>query len=612
MAITFPNAVKAVGSGVASVTTSGVTTTSGSTFVIGCTFGQGFWGSIGSFTDSKGNTYTRTGTQAVEGVLFELAYCENGVGGAGHTATVTGSSGNDYPTAFFLEIAGAAAASYDAGATVKVADTSAPFSVTSNALAQADSAIVAISTSWEGGVVNQDITSGYTVLKEDDYGSYFGGAFGYKTVASAAAQTATTTGVTASTALGIFAFKAAGGGANTNVNPAQAEVSLTGPAPTIVRTAHQSVRPAPASVSLSGLAPAIVQNNNVQPAPAVCTLTGFAPAITQATVLSPAADTLTLTGLAPLLLQTAHQTAAPGAEALVLTGYAPTIINSSTPPAPTGLPGLDYEAAPSTRRAKFVSIKPPLQAALERRLPEPEDGEPTYSQMRVDDATGELIRAWAAGQGFQTVVDDLHVTLAYSREPVDLSGVQLLDGFAVPRTGRGLDQFGDAVVLTFTSARLTQQWQAIRDAGASWDFPDYQPHITITYEKGGAELADVRPYTGPIVLLDEERSALESGFDAEESPVVTAVAAGLVELQNEQLTPELVARLARQWRPAGEIAQNSTAEDLQLQYLRGVEAEKEAREAQAARDAQLVAARQRAKAKADDEEAIARAVALLF
>lgn len=270
---------------------------------------------------------------------------------------------------------------------------------------------------------------------------------------------------------------------------------------------------------------------------------------------------------------------------------------------------VDFEAAPGPRRAKFVSIKPPLQAALDRRFPDAEEAEPAYSQMRVDEATSALIRAWAAAQGFQTVADDLHVTLAYSRAPVDLSGVALLDGFSVPRAGRALDQFGDAVVLTLTSTRLTEQWQAMRDAGASWDFPGYQPHITITYEKGGVELADVLPYAGPIVLLDEERSALDSDFDAEESATDAAVAAGLVELQNEQLTPELVARLAQQWRPAAPIAPNISPQDAQLQYLRALMAEKQAQEAQAA---QLDEQRRRAKAKADDEEAIARAVALLF
>lgn len=259
MAIAFPNVVKAVGSGATSVTTGGVTTTTGSTFLIGCSFGQAFWGTISSFTDSKGNTYTRLGAQLVEGILVELAYCSNGVGGTGHTATVTGPGSADYPTVFFAELSGAAVASYDAGATVKASDSSAPYAITSGALTQADSAVVVLSSSWEGGVVNQGVSTGYAVVKEDDYGNYFGGCFGYKTVNSTAAETATITGVAAGTAMTIAAFKAAGGGVTVSPSGIASVAALGAPG------AGLTLAPAGAATSAALGTPTVAPTASVAP-----------------------------------------------------------------------------------------------------------------------------------------------------------------------------------------------------------------------------------------------------------------------------------------------------------------------------------------------------------
>jgi hypothetical protein len=62
---------------------------------------------------------------------------------------------------------------------------------------------------------------------------------------------------------------------------------------------------------------------------------------------------------------------------------------------------------------------------------------------------------------------------------------------------------GGAVVLQFKSRELEWRHEAIREAGASWDWPEYQPHITITYDPDGVDLATVEPYQGEIVLGPE-------------------------------------------------------------------------------------------------------------
>lgn len=99
----------------ATIATAGVTTqVSGSTFVMGMV-----WSTAATFStlvDSKGNTYTQVGTELTSAAVphARFYYCENGIGGASHTGTIT-ISGAATIDIFFLEITGAAVASFDLG-----------------------------------------------------------------------------------------------------------------------------------------------------------------------------------------------------------------------------------------------------------------------------------------------------------------------------------------------------------------------------------------------------------------------------------------------------------------------------------------------------------------
>lgn len=117
---------------------------------------------------------------------------------------------------------------------------------------------------------------------------------------------------------------------------------------------------------------------------------------------------------------------------------------------------------------------------------------------------------WAKSQGFtQTITpEDMHVTVAFSKAPVDWMKAgdaysHREDGGVVVRPGgpRLIEQFGEgAVVLAFNSSDLSWRHMALREIGASWDWPEYQPHITITYSAEGVDISKVEPYRGEIVL----------------------------------------------------------------------------------------------------------------
>lgn len=145
-------------------------------------------------------------------------------------------------------------------------------------------------------------------------------------------------------------------------------------------------------------------------------------------------------------------------------------------------------------------------------------------------------------------------------------------------------------------------------ASVSATTPSSAPTGSMGFEMGGkpaprrVRYASIKPMLAAAL---ESRLPEPETEDLAEPRAANAVTAGIVALQSEQLTPQLVERLAKQWRPAVTLAPNTTRQDAQLLYLRAVLAQKQAQEAQEA-------AIRRAKARADDEQAIAMALRLLF
>lgn len=174
---------------------------------------------------------------------------------------------------------------------------------------------------------------------------------------------------------------------------------------------------------------------------------------------------------------------------------------------PEGEPGETEEAAPA--------LLIPANDAAPRTL---------YVQRKLLNAA-DLI-AWAKGQGFETTTpaDDVHVTIAFSRQRVDWmkageSWSGNGDGTLTIQPGgaRLVEPLGDkgAVVLLFTSSELSWRHEAIkRDAGASWDYPEYQPHVTITYAGSDVDLAKVEPYRGKLVFGPEIFQELDEDWSS--------------------------------------------------------------------------------------------------
>lgn len=114
-------------------------------------------------------------------------------------------------------------------------------------------------------------------------------------------------------------------------------------------------------------------------------------------------------------------------------------------------------------------------------------------------------------QGFKTTLPegDMHVTIAYSRTPVDwmkISEPWEDEIRIVPGGARLMEAFGpngEAKVLIFNSSHLAWRHEEIKRSGATWDWPDYQPHVTISFDPEAPDLSSINPYIDEIILGPE-------------------------------------------------------------------------------------------------------------
>lgn len=117
--------------------------------------------------------------------------------------------------------------------------------------------------------------------------------------------------------------------------------------------------------------------------------------------------------------------------------------------------------------------------------------------------------AWAKGAGFAVTVpaNEMHVTIAHSQKPVDWTSIpeSLSDTVRAYGGMRQLAALGDgsAIVLMFESQDLRDDWAQIEAAGAEWGWPEYIPHVTITYQGTNLDLSTIKPFQGPLLFGPE-------------------------------------------------------------------------------------------------------------
>lgn len=147
----------------------------------------------------------------------------------------------------------------------------------------------------------------------------------------------------------------------------------------------------------------------------------------------------------------------------------------------------------------------------------------------------ELV-TWAKSQGFKTTVDDMHVTVAYSREPMKWP-VPRNDAVVSDHGNRSVEPLGDegVIVLRFRSQVLTDDWRGFKRQGATWAYDEYRPHVTITYDGDGLDLSKVEPFTGALLFGPERFREIVPNWqdNITEKTAMSATPAEILDYLNE-------------------------------------------------------------------------------
>lgn len=143
---------------------------------------------------------------------------------------------------------------------------------------------------------------------------------------------------------------------------------------------------------------------------------------------------------------------------------------------------------------------------------------PLYVQRKL--LNGADLIAWAKANGFDTTLPaaDMHVTVLYSRSPVDpmkmgRSWAEDEQGRLTVRPGgpRVIERLGEnAVVLRFAAPDLEYRHREMIEAGGSHDWPEYAPNVTLSYTvPEGVDLDALVPFNGELRFGPEVFQALD-------------------------------------------------------------------------------------------------------
>lgn len=131
-----------------------------------------------------------------------------------------------------------------------------------------------------------------------------------------------------------------------------------------------------------------------------------------------------------------------------------------------------------------------------------------YIAAKFDNATLDALEALQLQLNLYNPVprDKLHTTICYSR--VDIPWIEEEEpqdiGISV-----GLSQFGDALVLLLDSDYLHNRHSLCKELGASYDYPDYLPHVTLSYNAGFVDYSGVEIEPISLVITNEYSEPLD-------------------------------------------------------------------------------------------------------
>lgn len=165
-------------------------------------------------------------------------------------------------------------------------------------------------------------------------------------------------------------------------------------------------------------------------------------------------------------------------------------------------------------------------------LKEEKEGPGTFVGVNLGPKTLKRLTNWIDSQDIDkpTPTDDIHITLILSKTKEFSWDPETYDPKikVLPDTYK-FDKFGDegnVLVLTFQCPDLREKhFNAREEHNLSWDFDDYHPHITLSYDAENIDINDLDYPTFPIYLEGEYVEPFDSDWKDDK---IDEAATGLV------------------------------------------------------------------------------------
>lgn len=131
---------------------------------------------------------------------------------------------------------------------------------------------------------------------------------------------------------------------------------------------------------------------------------------------------------------------------------------------------------------------------------------PMFIGVRFDEASMNEIMKLSEGVPNRTSKGELHITVAYSRKPISISALgKLAPPEQVKAKHYSIFQARSGenclVVEVDAPGLVARHNEIIKDYGASYDFPEYKPHFTLSYDCGvGFDIRTLPPLESVPVL----------------------------------------------------------------------------------------------------------------
>lgn len=147
---------------------------------------------------------------------------------------------------------------------------------------------------------------------------------------------------------------------------------------------------------------------------------------------------------------------------------------------------------------------------------EKEMNEGTYAELGLSEKSRERVYGWLKDYGIKNLTEPstYHCTVVFSRKSIpelysfhpEMPILAEIKGYHIFPTQNGKK----CLVLDIDNPSIQAIHKQAEDLGATWDFPEYKPHITISLDYDGDMPKDFPPFKVMLVSFHVEKLDLSN------------------------------------------------------------------------------------------------------